>query len=186
MVGLSAGANWTAAGWLFDWAMSDIARRTSDVGLAGHLNLIVDEHLGYFGLDDITPSQRREVRGIAEHLVDDADQQFPVEMARRPQVLAHLRELATMISDDANRRDSAADPRFDDFEQALRQLGPRDQNLAAVVKARLTAGQTRDEALAALASFRVHLVSAGRDEDEDVVLEVMDYVVGWASQHLKL
>jgi hypothetical protein len=65
-------------------------------------------------------------------------------------------------------------------------VGPRDQNLTAVVKDHLAAGQTRDEALAMLTRFRERLVSAGRDEDEDIVLEVMDYLVGWASQHQKL
>lgn len=75
---------------------------------------------------------------------------------------------------------------FGVFELALRQLGPRDQNLAAMVKANLAAGQSRADALAALTRFREELARAGRDEDEDVVLEVMDYLTGWASPHLKL
>jgi hypothetical protein len=79
-----------------------------------------------------------------------------------------------------------ADREFDEFERALRQLGPRDQNLAAVVKTSLAAGQSRANALAALTRFREDLASAGRDEDEDIVLEVMDYLVGWASPHQKL
>jgi hypothetical protein len=40
-----------------------------------------------------------------------------------------------------------------EFERALRRLGPRDQNLAAVVKDHLAVGQTRDM-LTALIRFR--------------------------------
>ena len=79
-----------------------------------------------------------------------------------------------------------ADRESEEFELALRQLGPRDQNLAAVVKTSLAAGQSRAKAFAALTQLREELASAGRDEDEDVVLEVMDYLVGWASPHQKL
>lgn len=75
---------------------------------------------------------------------------------------------------------------FGVFEMALRQPGPRDQNLAAMVKANLNAGQDRDDALASLTQFREALASAGREADEDVVLEVMDYLAGWSSLHLKL
>jgi hypothetical protein len=79
-----------------------------------------------------------------------------------------------------------SDREFEEFELALQQLGQRDQNLAAVVKNHLAAGQDRADALAELTSFREQLADAGRDEDEDVVLEVMDYLVGWASPHQKL
>jgi hypothetical protein len=55
-----------------------------------------------------------------------------------------------------------------------------------VVKEHVAPGQARADALAALTRFRAELVDTGRDEDEDVVIEVMDYVVGWASPHQKL
>ena len=87
------------------------------------------------------------------------------------------------LTSTSKRRPSAE---FGVFELALRQPGPRDQNLAAMVKANLVAGQSRTDALAELTRFREELASAGRDEDEDVVLEVMDYLTGWASPHLKL
>jgi hypothetical protein len=77
-------------------------------------------------------------------------------------------------------------PEFGVFELALRQPGPRDQNLAAMIKANLVAGQSRTDALAELTRFREQLASAGRAEDEDIVLEVMDYLIGWASPHLRL
>jgi hypothetical protein len=71
-----------------------------------------------------------------------------------------------------------ADREFEEFERALRQLGPRDKNLAAVVRTSLGAGQSRAGALAALTRFREDLARAGRDEDEDVVLEVMNWSAG--------
>jgi hypothetical protein len=96
---LSTDVWWSAAGWLFDWVLRDIASSTRDVELAGHLNGIVGEHLGFFGLDDIIPAQRREARRIiAERLVADADRQFPVDMPGRPGALGHLRDLVAMAS----------------------------------------------------------------------------------------
>lgn len=77
----------------------DIANGTRDVDLAGHLNGIVGENLGWFGLGDITPSQRREVRRIiAERLVSDADREFPVDMPGRQGALGLLKDLVATAS----------------------------------------------------------------------------------------
>jgi hypothetical protein len=73
-----------------------------------------------------------------------------------------------------------------EFEQALREPGPRMEHLLAKVKARLAKGDSKAEVLSALQSYRQELIDAQRDEDEDVVLEVMDFVVGWASPHMQL
>jgi hypothetical protein len=131
--------------------------------------------------------EQRGRRIITERLVADAQREFTADMLSRPSALALLADLVAKVSADAGPR---ALPWHvtpsEEFELALRQLGPRDQNLAAVVKNHLTGGQTRADALAELTRFREELASSGRDEDEDVVLEVMDYVVGWASPHDKL
>lgn len=58
--------------------------------------------------------------------------------------------------------------------------------MLAAVKARLAAGQSKQDVLSALTTLRQELVEEDRDEDEDVVLEVMDFVVGWASPHVQL
>lgn len=90
---------WSAASWLFDWVLRDIAYGTSDVELVGHLNGIVGENLGWFGLDDITPGQRREVhRIIAERLVSDADREFPADMPGRQGALGLLKDLVAIAS----------------------------------------------------------------------------------------
>ena len=70
---MSGDVRLSVASWLFDWVLKDIAKGTGDVELAGHLTGVVDEQLGWFGLNDIAPVQRREVRRIVTwRLVADA------------------------------------------------------------------------------------------------------------------
>jgi hypothetical protein len=98
-VSIGAGVQWSASSWLFDWVLNDIAKNTDDAELAGHLTEVVDEHLGWFGMDDITPRQRADVRRIAtERLVGDALREFPADLQRRPEILAHLENLAATFS----------------------------------------------------------------------------------------
>jgi len=94
----------SAASWLFDWVLKDITKGTGDVELAGHLTGVVDETgLGWFGLDDIAPGQRHEVRRIITgRLVADAQREFPVDLPGRPEALALLNELAAKVSDHAD------------------------------------------------------------------------------------
>ena len=102
-ISLSPDVDWSATYWLFDWVLKDIAKATDDVELAGHLNGIVGEHLGWFGLADISPNQRREVRRIVtERLVDDAQREFPTSMPELPQALAFLKELVANFADVAD------------------------------------------------------------------------------------
>lgn len=53
--------------------------------------------------------------------------------------------------------------------------------LRVVVKEELVAGTSRNEVLAALEDLRTH-----DPKREDVVLDVMDFVVGWSSPHVSL
>lgn len=68
--------------------------------------------------------------------------------------------------------------------EALTAAPSRDElvmRLRVLVKEELVAGVSRDEVLAALEELREH------DPDrEDVVLDVMDFVVGWSSPHVSL
>jgi hypothetical protein len=94
---------WSVSSWLFYWVLTDIARHTGDAELAAHLTEIDRENLGWLGLDDITPGQRREVRRIiTEHLVDDAEREFRPDAPGRPGGLDLLRDLAAMVSDGAD------------------------------------------------------------------------------------
>jgi hypothetical protein len=102
-VGVSNEVLWSASSRLFYWVLTDIARHTSDVELAAQLTEIDRENLGWFGLDDITPGQRREVRRlITEHLVHDAEREFRPDAPGRAGGLELLRDLAAMVSDGAD------------------------------------------------------------------------------------
>ena len=68
--------------------------------------------------------------------------------------------------------------------QALAAAPSHDElvvRLRVVAKEALSAGTPRDDVLAALTALRVDV-----PEYEDVVLDVLDFVTGWASPHLTL
>jgi len=73
----------------------------------------------------------------------------------------------------------------DAFEAALRSADPKP-SLRQLVKRLLDGPTTREEIADALESYRISLREQGRDADEDVILEVMDELSGWASPHAKL
>jgi hypothetical protein len=50
----------------------------------------------------------------------------------------------------------------------------------------LRTGRTHDEVLADFEAVRSQLRDAGRKADEDAVVDVMDFIVGWCSPHMKL
>ncbi len=98
-VSVSADRRWSVSSGLFYWVINDIARHTSDVELARHLAEIDRENLGWFGLDDITPDQRREVhRVIAERLLSDGEREFTADLVARQSALGLLKDLVTMAS----------------------------------------------------------------------------------------
>lgn len=71
------------------------------------------------------------------------------------------------------------------FDAALHTPEPL-LRLRDTVRALLDQDWTRDELLAALETFRETLRTAGRDADEDIVLEAMDFVTGWCSPQMKV
>lgn len=58
--------------------------------------------------------------------------------------------------------------------------------LREVIRTWLEQGHDREAILDYLEQFRKTLQASDRDADEDVVLEVMDFLVGWSSPHAKL
>lgn len=50
----------------------------------------------------------------------------------------------------------------------------------------LADGQTREAILEVLERARQQLRQADRESDEDAVMDVMDFLVGWCSPHMKL
>jgi hypothetical protein len=71
------------------------------------------------------------------------------------------------------------------FEVALKAERPT-RRLANTVRALLQAGNSPDQLLSELERLRGTLQRQGREADEDRVLEVMDFLVGWSSPHMKI
>jgi hypothetical protein len=71
------------------------------------------------------------------------------------------------------------------IEQALRSSQPVNE-LRNLVLHLLADGQTREAILGLLESARQQLRKVDREADEDTVMDVMDFLVGWCSPHMKL
>jgi hypothetical protein len=71
------------------------------------------------------------------------------------------------------------------YERALAEPDPMTALRTAVVQAR-EAGTDRDTVQRQLTALRTHLRQTDRDADEDVVLEVMDFLAGWSSPHMRI
>jgi hypothetical protein len=129
-------------------------------------------------------SERNLARVVAEFTGGEAvvvDNDAAAAHSIRPPVRSDVTRVRALLDAyglaDLDAEDAAVNE-FGVYEMALSQPGPRDQNLAK--------GQDRADALEGLTRFREALARAGRDEDEDIVLDVMDHITGWASPHLRL
>jgi hypothetical protein len=69
----------------------------------------------------------------------------------------------------------------DEFRAALASQSPLD-GLRSAAEHELQAGTPREQVVATLEALRSGL----SDGDEDVVLEVMDFVTGWCSPQVRL
>lgn len=74
------------------------------------------------------------------------------------------------------------DPRIQD---ALTSADPLGQ-LRSLVRTLQAEGHAQDAILSLFETARRQLREAGRDKDEDVVMEAMDFLVGWCSPHMSL
>ncbi len=74
------------------------------------------------------------------------------------------------------------DPRI---QQALASPEPLTQ-LRFLVRELQTQGQDQAAILALFEQARQQLRQEGRDREEDVLLEVMDFLAGWCSPHMSL
>lgn len=72
-----------------------------------------------------------------------------------------------------------------DFNAALASEKPLER-LRRTVERELEAGVPRERVIAQLEDLRADLRASGREHDEDVVLEVMDFLTGWSSPHVRL
>ncbi len=72
-----------------------------------------------------------------------------------------------------------------EIEAALRSARPVEQ-LREFAFGKLRQGHEQQDVLAEFEQARQHLREAGREQDEDAVMDVMDMLVGWCSPHVKL
>ena len=73
----------------------------------------------------------------------------------------------------------------DELRMALDGDDPREA-LSTAVRRLIGRGRPSDTVLADLESLRGALRGEGREEAEDIVLEVMDFVTGWCSPHARI
>ena len=71
------------------------------------------------------------------------------------------------------------------IEQGLRSSAPVNE-LRNLVAGLFAAGQTREAILELFEGARQELRQSGRDAEEDAVMDVMDFLVGWCSPHMRL
>jgi hypothetical protein len=71
------------------------------------------------------------------------------------------------------------------LERALRGAEPI-QSLRSFAKELFSQGKDEAAVLAVFEQARQQLREAGRETDEDAVMEVMDFLVGWCSPHMKM
>ena len=71
------------------------------------------------------------------------------------------------------------------IQSALKSSNPLDE-LRSLIKALLSQGRTPESILNLFERNRQQLRSAGREADEDAVMEAMDFLTGWCSPHMKL
>jgi len=71
------------------------------------------------------------------------------------------------------------------FNEALSSDAPTER-LRDVVASLVRGGTEREQIRQELEALRVQLQEQGRDEAEDVVLEVLDFLTGWSSPHMKI
>ena len=74
---------------------------------------------------------------------------------------------------------------FEPYERALMSEQPVIE-LRAVVQQMLAAGRSRESLMAELEQLVHELRRQHRQSDEDVVLDVTDFVTGWSSPHMKV
>jgi hypothetical protein len=71
------------------------------------------------------------------------------------------------------------------IEEALRS-SDRVRELRRLAHRLLDEGIKADTLLSAFERAREHLRSAHRDQEEDAVMDAMDFLTGWCSPHMKL
>ncbi len=96
-IALSPDTRWSAAGWLFDWAVRFIAEQVGDPDVSANLREVVDENLGWVDVAGLPSAARHAVvEGLRNDLVPAAERQLPSTLPERERVLDHVRDLSAL------------------------------------------------------------------------------------------
>ncbi len=96
-IALAPDARWSAAGWLFDWAVRFMAEQVGDPDASASLREVVDENLGWVDAAALPAAARHAVtEGLRNDLVPAAAGQLPSTLPGRQQVLDLVRELSAL------------------------------------------------------------------------------------------
>lgn len=94
---LSEDRMWTAAGWLFDWAVRFLAREVDDPQVAGTLDEVVRENLGIVVLDSLPePARETILRKLSDDLVPAAQATLAADLPDRQGTVEYLAGLARL------------------------------------------------------------------------------------------
>ncbi len=71
------------------------------------------------------------------------------------------------------------------FEEALRSPDPTEALRSVAFRLRAE-GQEQEKVIAKFENARAQLREANRDAEEDIIMDVMDCLVGWCSPHVRI
>jgi len=94
---VAEGAEWSAATWLYEWALKIVAEHAHTPNLARRLRDAIDSNFGWVKLSDYPPGERREVAEVLRtHLVSESEQRLPETVPNRDEVIRLLADLVDM------------------------------------------------------------------------------------------
>ena len=94
---VAGGAEWSAATWLYEWALKIASEQIGNPALKQRLQDVIDSNVGWVNLGDFSPSERAEIaEALHTALVPESDRRLPATVPNRSQVLDLLRELARL------------------------------------------------------------------------------------------
>jgi hypothetical protein len=97
-IAVSPEHRWSSASWLFDWVLRTVAEQAADAELTARLTEIVDNNLGWLGLDELPDPQRQAFTAVLPRLPDLAGERLPPDLASRDQALESVRTLSRLAA----------------------------------------------------------------------------------------
>lgn len=71
------------------------------------------------------------------------------------------------------------------LEKALRSDNPFEE-IRNLLKTMIAQGYEREKLVQELINFALRLRAENREKDDDLILEMVDFLTGWCSSHMKI